>query len=195
MEGAMSMGCRVYGPAAGTAWVALGAEGPERGGGGGGAAGGNGAEARLRALGIELPSPTPPVAAYVPTRRAGALLVVSGQLPFQDGVLLATGRVGGEVDVGMAQACARRCVVNGLAAVRAAVGTLEAVRGVVRVGVFVACVPEFTDHPRVANGASELLVAVFGESGRHARAAVGAPSLPLNAPVEVEMMVELSAGS
>jgi enamine deaminase RidA (YjgF/YER057c/UK114 family) len=169
-------------------------DGPEAGGGAGQVVGGAGPEARLRALGIVLPTPTPPVAAYVPTRRAGSLLVVSGQLPFQDGVLLATGIVGRGVDLATAQACARRCVVNALAAVRAAVKSLDAVRGVVRVGVFVACVPEFTDHPRVANGASELLVEVFGEPGRHARAAVGAPSLPLNAPVEVDLMLEVSPG-
>lgn len=148
-------------------------------------------EQNLIALGISLPTPAKPVASYIPTRRAGNLLVVSGQIPFREGVLMATGAVPSAVSLEQAQECARQCVLNGLAAARAALGSLDAVRGVIRVGVFVACEPTFVDHPKVGNGASDLLVAIFGEAGRHARAAVGCPSLPLGAPVEVELMLEV----
>ncbi len=151
----------------------------------------DGPEARLARLGLVLPAPSAPVAAYVPTKRVGNLLYVSGQIPFRDGKLLATSPVPSVVSLETARECAQQCVLNGLAAVRAAVGSLDNVVQVVRVGVFVASDAGFTDQPKVANGASELLVEVFGEAGRHARAAVGVNVLPLGATVEVELLVEI----
>lgn len=148
-------------------------------------------EARLAGLGLALPTAPKPVAAYVPCRVVGNMVFVSGQIPMRDGALMAKGIVGREVSMEEAQACARQCVLNGLAVVKGAVGELSRVRQVVRLGVFVACEAGFTEHPKVANGASELLVDLFGEKGQHARAAVGSPSLPLGAPVEVEMVVEI----
>jgi enamine deaminase RidA (YjgF/YER057c/UK114 family) len=148
-------------------------------------------EARLAELGITLPAPYAPVAAYIPTRRTGNLLVVSGQVPLRAGKLIAEGPVPSRVSPDTARECARQCVMNGLAAAKAALGSLAAVRQVVRLGVFVCSDPGFTAQPQVANGASELLVEIFGESGRHARAAVGSVALPLGAPVEVEMLLEV----
>lgn len=150
-------------------------------------------DARLLELGFVLPPPSKPVAAYIPTKLAGNLLYISGQVPFRDGVLLATGPVPRVVPMELAQQCARQCVLNGLAAAKAALGTLDRVVGVVRVGVFVQCEAGFTDQPKVANGASELLVEVFGEAGRHTRAAVGSIALPLGAPVEVEFVLAVRA--
>jgi len=148
-------------------------------------------ESRLAELGLVLPEPSKPVAAYIPTKVTGNLLFVSGQVPFRNGVLLATGPVPRDASIELAQQCARQCVLNGLAAARAALGSLDRVVGVVRVGVFVQCEPGFTDQPKVANGASELLVEIFGEAGRHARAAVGSIALPLGATVEVEFILEI----
>ncbi|MFM9994426.1 MAG: RidA family protein [Phycisphaerales bacterium] len=148
-------------------------------------------EARLAELGLTLPEAPKPVAAYIPARRTGNLLFVSGQIPMRDGQLIAQGRVPGEVSLEQAAECARRCVLNGLAVVKATVGSLSKVRQVVRVGVFVCCEPGFHAQPRVANGASELLVQVFGDRGQHARAAVGSIDLPLGAPVEVEFVFEV----
>lgn len=147
---------------------------------------------RLTELGLTLPPPPKPVAAYIPTRLIGNLLFVSGQIPLKDGALMATGIVPRDVPIETAQECARQCVLNGLAAASAALGSLSRIASVVRVGCFVACDDSFTDHPKVANGASELLVEIFGERGRHARAAVGAPSLPLGTPVEVEFLFEVT---
>ncbi len=147
---------------------------------------------RLATLRITLPDAPRPVAAYVPVVRSGAFAWVSGQLPFQGGKLLAAGTVPGVVDLATAQACARQCVVNGLAALAGEIGDLERVKRVVRVGVWVASDPGFTDQPKVANGASELLQEVFGEAGRHARAAVGSVALPLGSPVEVEFLFEIA---
>ena len=149
--------------------------------------------ARLAELGLALPTPPRPVASYVPFVRSGALLHVSGQIPIRDGKLLATGPVPDPVDVAAAQAAARQCVLNGLAVLGDAVqGDWDALRRVVRVGVFVACGPGFGDQPTIGNGASDLLVEVFGDAGRHARAAVGCSALPLNVPVEVEFLFELT---
>lgn len=148
-------------------------------------------EQRLAELGLTLPKPATPVAAYVPTKRAGSLLYISGQIPIRDGAVVLQGRVGDTVSIGQAHECARICVLNALAAMKAAVGDLERVKQVVRVGVWVACKDDFVDQPKVANGASELLVSVFGETGRHARAAVGTNALPLGVPVEVEVLVEV----
>ncbi|MEO1009535.1 MAG: RidA family protein [Planctomycetota bacterium] len=147
---------------------------------------------RLRELGIELPEAPVPVAAYVPVRLDGDLAYVSGQVPFEGGRLAETGPVGdGGMTLERAQAAARRCAINALAALDAHAGGLDNIAGIVRVGVFVACGSEFTDHPRVGNGASELFVEVFGDAGRHARAAVGCSSLPLGASVEVEVLARL----
>ncbi len=148
-------------------------------------------EARLAELGLTLPPAPKPVAAYIPSRRSGSLLFVSGQIPMREGKLIAQGRVPGEVPLEVARECARQCVLNALAVVKASAGTLAAVRQVVRVGVFVCCEPGFHAQPQVANGASELLVQVFGERGQHARAAVGSIDLPLGAPVEVEFVFEI----
>ncbi len=141
--------------------------------------------ARLTELGIVLPNPPAPVAAYVPFVRAGNLLFISGQIPTVAGKVQYTGKLADTVNLADGQAAARLCAINLLAQAQAAVG-LDAVVRVVKLTGFVACVPEFTEHPQVINAASELLQTVFGESGRHARAAVGAPSLPLDSSVEIE---------
>jgi enamine deaminase RidA (YjgF/YER057c/UK114 family) len=146
---------------------------------------------RLRELGLTLPTVAAPAGAYIPARRAGPLVFTAGQLPFVDGVLAATGKVGTEVTPEQGYDLARTCALNALAAVDGLVG-LDAVVGVVKVVGFVASAPGFTGQPGVVNGASELLGAVFGEAGRHARSAVGVAELPLGAPVEVELVVEIS---
>ncbi len=148
-------------------------------------------ETRLATLEIKLPPAPAPVAAYVPARRSGNLLFVSGQIPFADGTLMATGRVPDQVSEKQARACARQCTLNALAVVRDALGSLDRVAQVVRVGCFVASEPGFGGQPGIANEASELMLAVFGEAGRHARAAVGSVSLPLNVPVEIEFLFEV----
>ena len=148
-------------------------------------------EQRLEELGLALPPVVPPVAAYVPAVRSGSLVWTSGQLPMADGVLLAEGLVGSDVDPETAKTLAQRCALNALAAVASVTGDLSAVKRVVKVVGFVASAPGFTGQPGVVNGASELLGAVFGDEGRHARSAVGVAVLPLNAPVEVEIVVEV----
>ena len=145
---------------------------------------------RLEAMGLELPEVATPVAAYVPAVRSGQLIFTAGQLPMRSGELIATGKVGSGVTPEEAYACAQQCALNALAAVNAEV-PLEQVRRVVKLVVFVASGPEFTGQPGVANGASELVGEVFGDAGVHARSAVGVPVLPLDAPVEVEMIVEV----
>ena len=149
------------------------------------------AEKRLAELGLDLPDVVAPVAAYVPTARSGNLVWTSGQLPFVAGSLPATGKVGAEVDAESARDLARTCALNALAAIRAEIGDLDKVRRVVKVVGFVASDPAFTGQPAVVNGASELLGDVFGDAGRHARSAVGVAVLPLDAPVEVEVVVEV----
>jgi enamine deaminase RidA (YjgF/YER057c/UK114 family) len=146
---------------------------------------------RLAELGLTLPEVAAPVAAYIPAVRSGDLVWSSGQLPLVDGVLEVTGKVGAEVDPETAHRLARVCALNALAAVRSVVGDLDAVRRVVKVVGFVASAPSFTGQPGVVNGASELLGEVFGDAGRHARSAVGVAALPLDAPVEVEVVVEV----
>lgn len=145
----------------------------------------------LSSLNIQLPKPPPAVAAYIPVRLDGQHAYVSGQLPFVDGKLPQMGLVGVEVSLEQAQSMARQCAINALAALNEYAGGLDNIDGIIKVGVFVACGSDFTDHPKVGNGASELLQQVFGEAGRHARAAVGCSSLPLGAPVEVEMIARL----
>jgi enamine deaminase RidA (YjgF/YER057c/UK114 family) len=147
--------------------------------------------ARLAELGIELPPVAAPVAAYLPAVRTGSLVYTSGQLPTVAGSLPATGRVGAEVTAEDAAGYARTCALNALAAVHALVGIDSVVRVVKLVG-FVASAPGFGGQPAVVNGASELLGQLFGEAGRHARSAVGVAELPLNAPVEIELIVEVA---
>ena len=147
-------------------------------------------EERLQQLGVTLPVPAAPVAAYVPCVRTGNLVYVSGQVPLVDGKPSHPGRLGAEVALEEGAAAARHCAVNVLAALKAELGELARVRRVVKVTVFVASEPGFTDQPKVANGASELFGEAFGEAGRHARAAVGVAALPLGVPVEVDAIVE-----
>ena len=148
--------------------------------------------ARLKELGIELPSVVPPVAAYVPAVRTGNLVYTSGQLPMVKGAMAQTGLVGGAVTPDQAKELARACALNALAAVDALVG-LDSIVRIVKVVGFVASAPGFTGQPGVVNGASELFGEVFGDAGVHARSAVGVAALPLDAPVEVELIAEVSA--
>jgi len=146
---------------------------------------------RLSELNIVLPSPVSPVATYVPYVVAGKLVFVSGQVSFSGGALI-RGRLGADLDLEAGQEAARACGLNLLAQVKIACGgDLDRVRRVVKLGAFVCCTPDFTDQPKVANGCSDLMVAVFGEAGRHARAAVGAPALPLGAAVEIDGVFEI----
>ncbi len=148
-----------------------------------------GPETRLRELGLELPAVPTPAGAYVPATRAGHLVFTAGQLPFQDGELYKTGKVGAEVSPEEAYEAARLCVLNALAAAAAEAGGLGGIDRIVKVTGFVASAPGFNGQPGVLNGASELLGEVFGEVGLHARSAVGVAELPLDAPVEVEILV------
>ena len=143
---------------------------------------------RLAELGITLPEPAAPVAAYVPTVEAKGLLHISGQLPFEEGELM-TGRLGEDRDLEFGRRAARRCAIMLLAQMRQAVGSLDRVERVVKLGVFVNSAASFIDQPKVANGASELMEQVFGESGRHARSAVGVAALPLGVAVEIDAVV------
>lgn len=145
----------------------------------------------IKELQIELPVAPKPVASYVPARRSGNQVLISGQIPIQNGSLLASGIVPTQIDEATALKCARVCTLNGLACLLAEIGDLAKVLAVVRVGVFVASDPAFGGQPKIANGCSDLLVQIFGERGRHARAAVGCASLPLNAPVEIEFLFEV----
>jgi enamine deaminase RidA (YjgF/YER057c/UK114 family) len=147
---------------------------------------------RLARLGIELPQVAAPVAAYVPAVRTGSYVYTSGQLPMVDGKLAATGKLGGEVSPEQGKDLARSCALNAIAAVKAQIGDLAKVARVVKVVGFVASTPDFTGQPAVVNGASELLGEVFGDAGKHARSAVGVAALPMDAPVEVELIVEVS---
>ncbi|HWU23521.1 MAG TPA: RidA family protein [Nocardioides sp.] len=155
-----------------------------------------GVEARLAELGLTVPEVVPPVAAYVPAVQVGSLVYTAGQLPMRDGSLIATGKVGGDVSPEVATECARQCALNALAAIRSVVSTgstsdgLDRVR-IVKVVVFVASTTDFTGQPGIANGASNLFGDVFGDAGVHARSAVGVPVLPLDAPVEVEVIAEI----
>jgi enamine deaminase RidA (YjgF/YER057c/UK114 family) len=148
-------------------------------------------EERLSALGLLLPKVTPPLAAYVPAVRTGSYVYTAGQLPMLDGKLLATGKVGAQVSASEASALARTCALNALAAVVSVTSGLSAVRRIVKVTGFVASAPDFTGQPQVVNGASELLLEIFGEAGRHARSAVGMAVLPMDAPVEIELIAEV----
>jgi enamine deaminase RidA (YjgF/YER057c/UK114 family) len=148
-------------------------------------------EDRLAELGLSVPDVAAPVASYVPAVRSGSYVYTSGQLPMSAGELITTGKVGDSVSAEDATACARQCALNAIAAVKSVVGDLDLVKRVVKVVCFVSSEPEFTGQPQVANGASDLLGKAFGDAGVHARSAVGVPVLPLNAPVEVEILVEV----
>lgn len=154
--------------------------------------GGNVAD-RLAALGITLPVPAAPVANYVAAVRHGPMLTISGQLPLVGGQMASIGRLGAEVTVEDGVSAARACLINLLAQVQAAVGDLERVARVVRLGGFIACTADFTRHAEVMNGASDLAVSVFGDRGRHARSTIGVAALPLGAPVEVEGLFEIAS--
>lgn len=149
-------------------------------------------EANLTRLNVVLPTPAAPAAAYLPFVQSGKLLFTAGQLPFENGRLAATGLVGRDLDMAAAKSAARHCAINILAQVKAATGDLEKIARLVKLTVFVASTPDFTEQHLVANGASEFLAEVLGERGKHARSAVGVASLPLNATVEIEAIVELA---
>ncbi len=148
-------------------------------------------EEKLQELGLSVPEVAKPVAVYVPAVRSGQHIFTSGQLPMRAGELITTGKVGGEVTLEEAVECAQQCGLNAIAAVKAEIGDLALVKRIVKVVCFVASTPDFTGQPQVANGVSELLGAVFGDAGVHARSAVGVTALPLDAPVEVELIVEI----
>ncbi|WUH99254.1 RidA family protein [Spirillospora sp. NBC_00431] len=149
-------------------------------------------EERIRELGMELPEVVPPVASYVPTARTGSLVYTAGQIPLVKGELGATGKVGAEVDAEEAARQARICALNAIAALKAEVGELSRVARIVKVVGFVASAPDFHGQPQVINGASDLLVEVFGDAGKHARSAVGVAALPRDVPVEVELIAEIA---
>ncbi len=148
-------------------------------------------EENLAELGLSVPEVAKPVAVYVPAVRSGDHVFTSGQLPMRSGELMYTGKVGGEVSPEEAVECAQQCALNAIAAVKAVIGDLAQVKRVVKVVCFVASTPDFTGQPAVANGVSELLGKVFGDAGIHARSAVGVSVLPLDSPVEVELLVEV----
>jgi enamine deaminase RidA (YjgF/YER057c/UK114 family) len=147
---------------------------------------------RLAELEIDLPCMHGPFGAYVPAKRVGNLIYVAGQLPMKDGKLMATGQVPTRCSVNAAKAAARQCVINALSSVKAVQGSLVALTGVVRLGVFVSCEPGFHEQPKIANGASEFLIELFGETGHHVRTTVGVNSLPLDATVEIEFIFQVA---
>lgn len=150
-------------------------------------------DARLADLGLTLPQPAAPIANYVPWTRAGSLVVVSGQIPLRDGVVATTGKLGADVTPEAGLAAAHTCALNVLAQLRQACdGDLDRLVRVLRLGGFIACTPAFTGHAGIMNGASDLMVAVFGDAGRHARTTIGVPSLPADAAVEVEGLFEIA---
>jgi enamine deaminase RidA (YjgF/YER057c/UK114 family) len=148
-------------------------------------------ELKLQELGVELPEPAKPVAAYIPAKQSGKLVFTAGQLPMVKGELISIGLLGQDVEVEDANKAARVCTLNALAAIKGVIGDLDRIKQIVRVVGYVASVPTFTQQPAVVNGASELLLEIFGEAGKHARSAVGMAVLPLNASVEIELTVEV----
>ncbi|MDE0868350.1 MAG: RidA family protein [Aquiluna sp.] len=149
-------------------------------------------EQRLSELGFTLPEVAAPAGSYLPAMISGNLVFTAGQIPLVDGKLMATGKLGAEITVEHGAEIAQRCALNALAAVKSVIGDLDRVKQIVKVVGFVSSVPEFSSQPAVINGASEFLQQVFGDAGKHARSAVGVPVLPLDAPVEIELIVEFS---
>jgi enamine deaminase RidA (YjgF/YER057c/UK114 family) len=149
-------------------------------------------EELLANLGIQLPAPAQPVASYIPVRISGEHAFVSGQIPIEEGKVLSSGKLGEDVSIEQGHEAARRCALQALAALRQELGSLDHVKGIVRVDVFVASAPGFGDQAKVANGASDLLVEIFGDGGKHARAAIGVAELPLGASVEVALIARVS---
>jgi enamine deaminase RidA (YjgF/YER057c/UK114 family) len=148
-------------------------------------------ESKLSTLGIELPDSPKPVAAYIPAKQSGKLVFTAGQLPMVNGELISIGLLGNDVEIEEANKAARICTLNALAAIKGVIGDLDRIKQIIRVVGYVASVPTFTQQPAVVNGASELLLEIFGENGKHARSAVGMAVLPLNASVEIELTVEV----
>ena len=148
-------------------------------------------EDKLKSLGITLPTPPKPAGSYIPVVITNKIAFVSGQIPIQDGKVVFTGKVSKDISVEEAQKAARLCVINGLAQLKAELGSLDKISKIIKVSGFVNSLPEFTDQPKVINGASDLLYEIFGEKGRHARIAVGVASLPLNSVVEVDLVAEI----
>jgi enamine deaminase RidA (YjgF/YER057c/UK114 family) len=146
---------------------------------------------RLNQLGIVLPDPPKPVAAYIPAKQAGNMVFTAGQLPMVNGEVISKGLLGQDVEIEDAKNAAKICTLNALAAIEGVIGDLDRIKQIVRVVGYVASVPTFTKQPAVVNGASELLLEIFGENGKHARSAVGMSALPLNASVEIELTVEV----
>jgi len=146
---------------------------------------------RLAELGLEFPPAAAPLASYVPVRISGDQAFVAGQVPLEDGRVLSVGKLGADVSIEQGQEAARRCALQALAALRNALGSLDRVRGVLKLDVFVASAPGFTELPKVADGASDLLAEIFGEQGRHARVTVGVAELPLGASVEVGLLAQI----
>ena len=149
-------------------------------------------EAQVTALGLVLPAPPKPVATYIPVVQTGNLLFLSGMIPLRDGTLMMAGNLGKDLSVEQGYEAARICLLNALAVIRQHLGTLDRVKQVVKLVGYVASAEGFVQQPAVINGASDLLVKIFGDAGRHARVAVGAAALPLNAPVEIELIVQVS---
>jgi enamine deaminase RidA (YjgF/YER057c/UK114 family) len=148
-------------------------------------------EENLARIGLSLPDAPKPVAAYVPAKQTGNLVFTAGQLPMVNGELISKGLLGQDVEIDVANKAARICTLNALAAIKGVIGDLDRIKQIVRVVGYVASVPTFTQQPAVVNGASELLLEIFGENGKHARSAVGMAVLPLNASVEIELIVEV----
>jgi enamine deaminase RidA (YjgF/YER057c/UK114 family) len=148
-------------------------------------------ESSIKQLGLELPEVSKPVAAYIPAKQTGNLVFTAGQLPMVNGELISKGLLGQDVEIDEANKAARICTLNALAAIKGVIGDLDRIKQIVRVVGYVASVPTFTQQPAVVNGASELLLEIFGENGKHARSAVGMAVLPLNASVEIELTVEI----
>jgi len=148
-------------------------------------------ETMIKNLGLHLPLPAKPVAAYIPAKQSGNLVFTAGQLPMVNGELISKGLLGQDVEIEEANKAARICTLNALAAIKGVIGDLDRIKQIVRVVGYVASVPTFTQQPAVVNGASELLLEIFGENGKHARSAVGMAVLPLNASVEIELTVEV----
>ncbi len=149
-------------------------------------------EEKLHTLGLKLPPPPKPVASYVPFVQQGNLLYLSGMLPFEDGQLRLKGKVGQSLNTAQGKEAAKIALLNALAVIKSAIGSLDLIEQIVRMSLYVACAPDFTAQPTVANGASDLLVELLGARGRHARLALAAPVLPLDAPVELELIVAVS---